>query len=74
MSDRRIVITGMGVVSPFGIGTSIFWDNLINGQSASKMIDQFDASGLPTQFGAFLDYDESRLEAMVEDQKSTKTM
>jgi 3-oxoacyl-[acyl-carrier-protein] synthase II len=64
----------MGVVSPFGIGTKIFWENLIGGQSASKMINQFDATGLPTQFAAFLDYDESRLESLVEDQKSSKTM
>ena len=74
MNDRLVVVTGMGVVSPFGIGTPIFWENLIQGQSASKMIDQFDASGLPTRFAAFLSYDDFQLEELVEDQKSTKTM
>jgi 3-oxoacyl-[acyl-carrier-protein] synthase II len=74
MSDRRVVITGMGVVSPFGIGTPVFWDNLIRGQSASKMIEQFDTAGLPTRFAASLAYNELQLDELVEDQKSTKTM
>jgi 3-oxoacyl-[acyl-carrier-protein] synthase II len=74
MSTRQVVITGMGVVSPFGIGTDVFWENLCQGCSASKMIHQFDAAGLPTQFAASLDQDESQLEMCVEDQKSTKTM
>lgn len=32
-SDRQVVITGIGVVSPIGIGADTFWDNLINGKS-----------------------------------------
>ena len=74
MGGRRVVITGMGVVSPFGIGNKVFWENLLAGNSASKIIDQFDCSRLPTRFAASLHYDEMQLEELIEDQKSTKTM
>lgn len=37
--NRRVVITGMGVVSPFGIGVGCLWDNLVAGNSAVKVLD-----------------------------------
>jgi len=46
---RRVVITGLGVVSPFGIGTDINWSALINGKSGLSKIRIFDASDLPSQ-------------------------
>ncbi len=49
MSKRRVVITGMGVVAPNGIGKDAFWNNLINGKSGIKKITLFDASSFPTQ-------------------------
>ena len=36
MSKRRVVVTGMGCVTPYGIGLDLFWNNLINGKSAIK--------------------------------------
>ena len=36
MSKRRVVVTGMGCVSPYGIGLDLFWNNLINGKSGIK--------------------------------------
>ncbi|MCC6240405.1 MAG: beta-ketoacyl-[acyl-carrier-protein] synthase family protein [Phycisphaerales bacterium] len=48
---RRVVITGIGVVSPLGIGTAAFWNNLLAGQVALQRIDLFDPSGFSCQIG-----------------------
>ncbi len=52
MPKERIVITGMGVVSPFGDGTDIFWDSLIAGKSGISKVSLFDASGLNCRVAA----------------------
>ncbi|MDD3396748.1 MAG: beta-ketoacyl-ACP synthase II [Acidaminococcaceae bacterium] len=44
---KRVVITGLGAVTPIGIGTEIFWENLIAGKSGVGPITQFDT----TDFG-----------------------
>ena len=49
---NRVVITGIGVVSPIGIGTKAFWDNLLAGKCGIKRIAQFDPSGLACQIAA----------------------
>ena len=49
MTARRVVITGIGVVSPFGIGTKAFWDGLCGGRVAVTKIGSFDAGGFPSQ-------------------------
>lgn len=49
MEKRRVVVTGMGVVAPNGIGVDNFWDSLINGRSGIKTISQFDVSSYPSQ-------------------------
>ncbi len=41
---ERVVITGMGIVSPLGNDIDTFWDNLVKGQSGISMIDAFDTS------------------------------
>jgi len=46
---RRVVVTGLGVVSPLGTGVEKTWDGLINGRSGIDRITRFDASDLPTQ-------------------------
>src|SRR6266550_9496288 len=46
---RRVVITGLGVVAPNGIGKENFWDACISGRSGIRRITRFDASGLPAQ-------------------------
>jgi 3-oxoacyl-(acyl-carrier-protein) synthase len=47
--QRRIVITGLGVVAPNGIGKEDFWHACISGRSGVRRITRFDASFLPTQ-------------------------
>jgi 3-oxoacyl-[acyl-carrier-protein] synthase II len=46
---RRVVVTGMGVVSPFGVGIDAFWDGLTQGRSGVRRITRFDASSYPSQ-------------------------
>jgi 3-oxoacyl-[acyl-carrier-protein] synthase II len=46
---KRIVITGMGIVSPVGTGIEYAWANIIAGKSGVRPIDVFDASDLPSQ-------------------------
>ncbi len=44
MSKRRVVVTGLGVVSPVGIGVKAAWDNILAGKSGITQITKFDAS------------------------------
>jgi len=52
MSKRRVVVTGLGIVSPVGNGIAQAWDNIVNGRSGVGPITHFDASLLPTRFAA----------------------
>jgi len=52
MEKRRVVITGMGVVAPNGIGIDNFWDSLVHGRSGVRKITHFDASTYPSQIAA----------------------
>ena len=51
MSERRVVITGMGVVTPVGNSIDTFWSNLKNGVSGIGIIDAFDTSGYDCKIG-----------------------
>ena len=51
MYDRRVVITGMGVVTPVGNNLDTFWTNLKNGVSGIKHIESFDVSRYDCQIG-----------------------
>ena len=46
---KRVVITGMGIVSPVGTGLEYAWNNIINGVSGVRKIDTFDVSDLNSQ-------------------------
>jgi 3-oxoacyl-[acyl-carrier-protein] synthase II len=52
MKKRRVVVTGVGVVSPIGIGLDEFWEGLAEGRNGIDRITKFDASKFDTQFGA----------------------
>ena len=46
---RRVVITGMGVVAPVGIGLNAYWKGLVAGQSGIGSVTRFDATALPAR-------------------------
>lgn len=56
MEKKRVVITGMGVVAPNGIGVDAFWDSLIHGRSGIRKITYFDATNYPCQVAAEVPY------------------
>jgi 3-oxoacyl-[acyl-carrier-protein] synthase II len=51
MTDRRVVITGLGVLSPLGNEVEKFWSNLKNGVSGIQTIDAFDTTGYDCRIG-----------------------
>ena len=58
MSKRRIVITGLGVISPVGIGIPTVWQNIVAGKSGITKITHFDASSMAAQIaGEVKDFD-----------------
>lgn len=46
---RRVVVTGMGIVSPLGVGVPHVWKRLLNAESGIRAIDTFDTSDLPAR-------------------------
>lgn len=50
MELKRVVVTGLGAVSPLGLNISETWDNIIQGKSGAGPITHFDASMFKTQF------------------------
>jgi 3-oxoacyl-[acyl-carrier-protein] synthase II len=52
MTKRRVVVTGLGIVSPVGIGIEQAWDNLVHGRSGVGPITKFDATLLSTRIAA----------------------
>ena len=52
MSRRRVVVTGMGMVTPLGSNVKDTWDNVLEGKSGVSEIDVFDASQFSTRFAA----------------------
>ena len=54
MKEKTLVITGMGAVTPVGIGVDNYWQALISGQCGIGRITRFDASALPVQIAAEL--------------------
>ncbi|MEO0224264.1 MAG: beta-ketoacyl-ACP synthase II [candidate division WOR-3 bacterium] len=54
---RRVVITGMGALTPLGKNVNEFWKNLIEGKSGIRRIDRFDVSNLKTQIAGLLPKD-----------------
>ena len=49
MAKRRVVVTGMGIVSPVGNSIDEAWESILNGKSGVSLIDQFDTSQMTTK-------------------------
>ncbi len=69
MTARRVVVTGLGIISPVGNSVATAWDNIVNGRSGIGPVTRFDASSLPTRIagevkgfdvGAYLSTKEAR--------------
>ncbi len=60
MSKRRVVVTGMGIVSPLGNDLASSWDGIVNGRSGIGPVTHFDASAMTTRIaGQVRDFDSS---------------
>ena len=58
---RRVVITGVGMITPLGTGNDVSWEGLLKGRSAIRKITHFDPEGLPCQIaGEVPDFDIDR--------------
>lgn len=55
MSERRVVITGIGALTPIGKSAPDFWNGLVSGTSGARSIEHFDTTNFATQFAAQLD-------------------
>ena len=68
-SPRRVVITGMGCVTPIGIGRDAFWSGLQNGESGVRRIESFDVSDSPVKIAAQVRDFDWRAELNAKDRK-----
>jgi 3-oxoacyl-[acyl-carrier-protein] synthase II len=71
--ELRVVISGLGMVTPLGVGRSAFWQGVLEGRSAARPIEQFDATGFSTRFACQVaaSFDAA---SYVENRKSLKLM
>lgn len=70
MSKRRVVVTGLGVVSPVGSSTDKAWTNILAGHSGVRAIDMFDTEGLSVRISASVrDFDPGEYIAPKEQKK-----
>ena len=51
---RRVVVTGMGMVTPLGCGVEATWRRLIAGESGARKVDTFEVSDLPCRIACMI--------------------
>src|SRR5204863_7164673 len=49
---QRVVITGLGLITPIGSGRAVFWDGLLAGKSGIGPVSSFDTAAFPVHLGA----------------------
>ena len=54
MASRRVVVTGMGAVTPLGCGVEVAWRRLIEGRSGIRRIDRFEVDDLPAKIAGLV--------------------
>src|ERR1700681_2498565 len=74
VTSRRVVLTGIGVTSPIGLGAATFWDSLSQGRSGIKPITAFDASALTTRIGGEITDFDAKKYIDKKDRKSLRIM
>ncbi|RNC80068.1 MAG: beta-ketoacyl-[acyl-carrier-protein] synthase II [Balneola sp.] len=55
MSERRVVITGIGALTPIGESAPAFWNGMLSGKSGARPVEHFDTTDFPTKFAAQLE-------------------
>lgn len=74
-SKRQVVITGIGVISPLGIGIDEFWENLSAGRSGITKVDLINDSALPDHIGGQArGFNDKKARELVRPRKSIKAM
>ncbi|OGI43899.1 MAG: beta-ketoacyl-[acyl-carrier-protein] synthase II [Candidatus Muproteobacteria bacterium RBG_16_64_11] len=75
MKQRRVVITGLGILSPLGIGLEVNWRDILAGRSGIGPITHFDPSGFPCAIaGEVKDFDPTRYLSEKEARKMDRFM
>ncbi|NOZ10588.1 MAG: beta-ketoacyl-ACP synthase II [Gammaproteobacteria bacterium] len=70
MSKRRVVVTGMGILSPIGVGLNDNWQNILAAKSGIGQISQFDPTGISTTIaGEVKDFDVTQFMTLKESRK-----
>ena len=72
MSTRRVVITGIGLVTPLGVGADLSWRRLIAGESGLRKIDRFETNDLPSKVAGLVPPEGTEGAFNVEDFMSAK--
>lgn len=73
MSSRRVVVTGLGLISPVGLTVKAGWENILAGRSGIGPLKHFDVSGYPTRFGGSVwDFDPTLYMGQKEARKTDK--
>jgi 3-oxoacyl-[acyl-carrier-protein] synthase II len=61
VADRRVVITGLGAITPLGASVSQFWDGLVSGRCGVQTLERFESVGCDVKIGGqCLDFDATR--------------
>ena len=60
MSKKRIVVTGIGVITSLGQTVEEYWKNLLAGKSGIRKVTRFDATDYPSKVAAEVDFDPTR--------------
>ncbi len=55
LSQRRVVVTGLGIICPVGLTVSKAWENVVAGASGIRPITEFDVSEFPVRFGGTIE-------------------
>ncbi len=64
MSNRRVVVTGLGIVSPVGSSIDLAWSNILAGKSGIGPLDRYDVSAYTTRFAGMVSSDYQPEQAM----------
>ena len=72
--SRRVVVSGIGAVTAFGVGIEKFWNEVRAGKSAAAPITQFEADFLPTRFAAPVPLTDTELAANLVNQRAARTL